>query len=168
MIKSFQANIFRFILLIALQLLIFDNIELGGYLNPYIYILFIILLPFEIPGWLLLILGFALGLFMDIFSETLGMHTTATVFAAYVRPMALAMFAPREGYDTGTKPRVHFYGLTWFIQYSLLVIFAHHTVLFLTELFRIQDLFQVLLRIILSTLFSCLFICLSQFFVFRR
>ncbi|HBH47981.1 MAG TPA: rod shape-determining protein MreD, partial [Bacteroidales bacterium] len=91
MIKRLPRNIIRFALVVLVQILIFNNIELGGYLNPYVYTLFILLLPFETPGWVVLISGFLLGFSVDIFSETLGMHTAATVFMAYLRPIALSM-----------------------------------------------------------------------------
>lgn len=168
MIKRLPQNIVRFALLVLFQVLIFNNIELGGYLNPFIYTLFILLLPFETPGWIVILSGFFLGLSVDILSETLGMHTAATTFMAYLRPIALSMVSPRDGYESGSFPRVYYYGFIWFLQYSLILIFAHHTVLFLTELFRIQDFFYVLLRIILSTVFSVLLLSLSQYLVFRK
>lgn len=168
MIKVLPRNIFRFIIVVLLQVLVFNNIELGGYLNPYVYIIFIILLPFETPGWALLVLGFLLGFSVDVFSETLGMHTVATVFMAFVRPMALSIFAPRDGYESGSYPRVYYYGLQWFVKYALVLVFTHHAVLFFTELFRFEDIFNVLLRILLSTLFSLTIICVSQFFVFKK
>jgi rod shape-determining protein MreD len=168
MIKSLIKNILLFFFIVLIQVLIFNNIELGGFLNPYIYVLFILLLPFNTPRWLLLITAFALGLSVDIFSETLGMHTAATVFMAYLRPAVLTMFSPREGYEAGQLPRIHYFGVQWFVQYTLVLVFAHHSLLFLTELFRFHDIFSVLLRIILSTLFSASIICLSQFFVFKK
>lgn len=168
MIKSFLKNILQFIFLVLVQVLIFNNIELGGYLNPYIYVLFILLLPFDTPRWLLLIIGFILGLSVDILSETMGMHTSATVLMAFLRPSVLSMFSPREGYEKGSLPRIHFYGIQWFVQYALVLVFAQHAMLFLTEIFRIQDFFHILLRIILSTLFSVSIISLSQYFVFRK
>ncbi len=168
MIKVLPRNILRFALVVLIQVLIFNNIELGGYLNPYIYILFIILLPFETPGWAILLLGFLLGFSVDVFSETLGMHTAATTFMAYMRPLALSLVSPRDGYEAGSFPRVHYYGMWWFLQYALILVFAHHTVLFLTELFKVQDLFHVLVRIVLSTFLSLSIICISQYFVFRK
>jgi hypothetical protein len=115
-----------------------------------------------------LILGFGLGITIDIFSETIGMHTMATVFMAYLRPIILSMFSPREGYEAGSYPRVHYYGMRWFLQYALVLVLAHHTVLFLAEMFSLHDLFRVILRIILSTLFTGSLICISQYFVFRK
>lgn len=168
MIEILPRNIIRFVLVILAQVLIFNNIELGGYINPYVYIIFIILLPFETPGWALLMLGFVLGLSVDIFSETIGMHTAATVFMAYMRPLALSLVSPRDGYESGSFPRVYYYGIRWFLQYTLILVFAHHTVLFLMELFRMQDLIHVLLRILLSTIVSLTIISISQYFVFRK
>ena len=168
MIKLLSRNMLRFILLVLAQVLIFNNIEISGYLTPYVYILFLILLPFETPGWVILISGFFLGFIMDIFSETMGMHTAATTFAAYMRPIALRIFAPREGYETGSLPRVHYFGLAWFIRYAAFIVIAHHLVLFYVEMFRFQNFFFTFSRVILSSIFSITLIVLSQYFVFRK
>jgi hypothetical protein len=168
MIDTLPKNIIRFVLLVLVQILIFNNIEIGGYINPYVYILFILLLPFETPAWVTLSLGFGLGLIIDIFSETLGMHTAATVLISFIRPYVLSSFAPRDGYETRTLPRVLYYGLPWFIKYTIIMVLVHHLVLFYIEIFRFQDFFAILLRVILSTIFSSVLVILSQFFVFRK
>ncbi|MBN2484992.1 MAG: rod shape-determining protein MreD [Bacteroidales bacterium] len=167
MIKSFIKYIFQFLILVLLQVLVFNNIELWGYLNPYIYVLFLLLLPFETPRWLLLFNAFLLGLTVDIFSETPGMHTSATLLLAFLRPAVLTMYASRDGYETGSLPRVHYYGTVWFVKYTITLVFAHHFLLFMVEIFRIQDVFHILFRIILSTIFTSLIIVASQFFVFK-
>src|SRR6056297_975075 len=113
MIYLLARNIVRFIVLVLIQVLVMDNVLLGGYMNPYFYILFILLMPFETPRWLLLILGFFTGLTIDLFANTIGMHTAATVFMAFIRPAILSTFAPRDGYEPDTFPRIHFYGFSW-------------------------------------------------------
>jgi hypothetical protein len=168
MINLLPRNIIRFIVLIAVQLLIFDSIQFSGYVNPYIYILFILLLPFETPKWLLLITAFLLGFIMDIFSDTPGMHTAATVFMAFLRPYVLNLISPRDGYESGTFPRVFYYGVNWFTRYAFILILAHHFLLFYIEIFRFGNFFSTFLRVLLSTVFSLIFIVLSQFFVYRR
>lgn len=77
-------NIFRFIALVLIQVLIMNKVNFYGFLNPYIYILFILLLPFETPGWLLLVLSFSMGLTVDLFSGTLGLHAASSVFAGFM------------------------------------------------------------------------------------
>ncbi|MBN2349252.1 MAG: rod shape-determining protein MreD [Bacteroidales bacterium] len=168
MIKVFPRNILRFLVLVLIQVLIFNNIQFSGYINPYVYLLFILLLPFETPGWLLLLSAFLLGFTVDIFSETLGMHTIATVFMAFIRPYVLQILAPRDGYESGTYPRIYYYGFLWFLKYTVILILAHHFVLFYLEIFRFSDFFRTFLRVILSSSFSVFFIVMSQYIVFRK
>src|SRR5674536_70033 len=85
-----------FILLVLFQVLLLNNIQFSGYVNPYVYIMFILLLPVEFPSWLLLLLSFATGLIIDFFSGSPGMHTSATVLAGFVRPYVLRIVAPRD------------------------------------------------------------------------
>ena len=70
-------NIFRFIILVLVQVLVLNNIQFLGYINPYIYILFILSLPVRTPRWASLLLAFVLGLTIDIFANTPGMHASA-------------------------------------------------------------------------------------------
>ena len=88
-----------FILLILLQVVVFNNLQLSGYINPYIYVMFILLLPYEISGWLLLGLGLLTGLTVDTFMNTIGMHSSATLFMAFLRPYVLNLFTDREDID---------------------------------------------------------------------
>ena len=161
-------NILRFVILVLFQVLILDNIMLNGYLVPYFYVLFIILMPFETPKWVQLIIGFLLGVSIDLFEHTLGMHTAATVFIAFIRPYLLNLFAPRDGYELDTYPRIYYYGFSWFLKYALIIVFAHHFLLFYLEVFSLQEFFSTFLRVILSTLLSVSTIILSQYFVFRK
>ena len=168
MIKLLGRNIVRFVVLILIQVLLLNNIQISGYIVPYVYILFILLMPFETPGWLLLFSGFALGLSVDMFSQTMGMHTVATVFMAFLRSYILRTIAPRDGYETGTYPRIFYQGSVWFLKYAIILVLAHHLVLFYTEVFRFSDFFSTLLRVLLSSMFSVILIILSQYFIFRR
>ncbi len=157
-----------FVLLIALQILVLNNIKLGGFINPYIYILFIMLLPFEIPGWILLILGFLTGLTIDAYSGTLGMHSSATLFIAFLRPTILSNISTYELDDKKGRPTMSMNDLGWFIKYTLIMVFAHHFVLFYLETFSFTHFFATLLRVFLSSILTVFFILLSQFFLLRR
>jgi rod shape-determining protein MreD len=153
-----------FILMILLQVLLFNNIQFSGYVNPYVYIMFILLLPIDIPSWLLLLLSFATGLIIDFFSGSPGMHTFATVLAGFVRPYVLRIVSPRDGYESGSDPAMIIYGFRWFLAYSLLIVLIHHFVLFYIEVFRFADFFRTMLRVILSTVFSMTFILLIEYY----
>ncbi len=168
MIRLILKNILLFFLIIFLQVFAFDKIQLGGFINPYFYVIFILLLPFETSGWVLLFSSFFLGLSIDLFSQTLGMHASACTLMAFLRPTVLKAFSPKDGYELGTSPRILFYGLNWFVKYAMVLILVHHFVLFYIEMFRFSDFFYTLFRVILSSLFTGLLIVLSQFFIFRR
>ena len=161
-------NIFRFVVVILFQVLVMDNVMINGYMIPYIYLLFILLMPFETPRWIQLLAGFVLGLTMDLFTGTLGMHTAASVLVAFVRPYLLDLLAPRDGYEAETFPRIHYYGFLWFLKYTLLIVLVHHLALFYLEVFQLKHFFSTLLRVILSSILSTSTIVLSQYFVFRK
>jgi rod shape-determining protein MreD len=153
-----------FILLVLLQVLLFNNIQFSGYVNPYVYIMFILLLPIDVPSWLLLILSFVTGLIIDFFSGSPGMHTSATVLAGFVRPYILRIVSPRDGYESGSDPSMLNYGFRWFFFYALLVVLVHHTALFYLEVFRFAEFFRTMLRVLLSSIFSMTFILLIEFY----
>jgi rod shape-determining protein MreD len=125
--------------------------------------MFILLLPFEIPAWLLLIISFFTGLIIDLFSGTPGMHTSATVLAGFVRPFILRIISPRDGYESGADPSMLIYGFRWFLIYTSIIVIIHHTALFYLEVFRFADFFRTLLRVLLSSLFSITFIVLLEY-----
>jgi rod shape-determining protein MreD len=152
-----------FIILILLQVLLFNNIQFSGYVNPYIYILIVLLLPVEIPAYLLLMISFFAGLIMDLFMGTPGMHTAATVLAGFFRPYALRLISPRDGYEANSNPSMSVYGFKWFFIYTVVIVLVHHTALFYLEVFRFTDFLRTFLRVLLSSLFSITFILLIEY-----
>jgi len=164
MIKLLPKYIISFIVLIFVQVYILNNFHFGGFINPYIYVLFILILPFETPKWFLLIIAFVLGFTIDIFSHTPGMHSTATVFMAFFRVQMLEVIAPRDGYETETTPSIKYYGGKWFLKYSLVLVLIHHIVLFYIEVFSLSNFFITFFRATISALFSVTLIMVIQYF----
>lgn len=162
MVSILINNSLRFLLLLLLQGLLLNEVNLGVYVNPYLYLLFIIALPFETPNWLLILSAFLMGIFLDAFSNTMGLHASACVFAAYMRPSVLRFMKPREGYETGKEPSLFSLGATWFMYYAVIMIFLHHTWFFFLEYFRFSDFFIILLKIIGSTVATWLLVMLTQ------
>lgn len=163
MINSVIRYLIISVILIMLQVLLFNNIQFSGYINPYVYLMLIMLLPVEISAWLLLLISFFTGLIIDFFTGTPGMHTSATVLAGFTRPYVLRLIAPRDGYEAGAMPSMQIYGFKWFLFYSVLLVFIHHLSLFYLEVFRFADFFRTLLRVILSSLFTVTFILLAEY-----
>jgi rod shape-determining protein MreD len=167
MINDILRHIIRFILLILFQGLIVKNIELGNFINPFPYVLFILLLPFDTPPWIVLVLGFLTGLVVDMFYDTPGMNAAACTFIAFSRHYVLRFLAPREGYEFTMQPGIYSMGWPWFISYAGVLILLHHLFLFYLEVFRLSEFFHTLFTVILSSLATLLLVILSQF-LFNR
>jgi hypothetical protein len=146
----------------AVQILIFSNIKFSPFINPYVYPLFLLLLPFETPRWLLLILGFATGLTLDFFLGSLGMHAAACLLLAYVRPLLISVITPK-GAEFELEPNIYLQGVAWFGIYCGVATLIHHAFYFIIEGGTFFNIFIALLRIILSTFFSVLFMMIFLF-----
>ena len=168
MINSLLRNLGRFVVLVLLQVLILNNIQLGGLINPYLYILFILLLPFETPKWLLLISAFLLGIVVDMFCNTVGMHTIATVFVAYLRPTVISRISSTKDYEQGDTPTIKALGLSWFLSYCTILIFTHHFIFFFLEVFSFNGFFHTIFKIILSSLMTILLAIISQYLFYTQ
>jgi rod shape-determining protein MreD len=160
--------ILQFIVLLLLQLLLFNNIRFSGFINPYVYVLFFLLLPFDFSKTLMLLLALVMGLILDLFMGTPGVHSLTTVLIAFIRPGVLKLVAPHDGYNINDLPRVSQMGLLWFIKYAAIIVVIHHLVLFYAEVFSFSHFFFTLLKVLLSSVFTFAFIVISQFFVFRN
>jgi len=167
MIEILQRNIVRFIFVVILQILLFRNFNLFGFIDPFFYLLFIILIPFETPKSFLLISAFFLGLSIDVFTNTIGIHASASVFVAYLRPMVLQYFAPRDGYEINTYPRIKYYGLWWFVRYAGIIVLLHSLVFFFVDAFGFEYFFRTLLYSALNAFFTLLLIVLSQYLIYK-
>lgn len=160
-------NILRFVGLSLLQVLIVDNIRLGYYIHPYVYVLFILLLPFNTPKWQLLTLGFVMGFAIDLFSGTPGLNAAATVFMAFLRPSVINSMTRRKDINDSDEPSLGNMGISRFLIYSALMLTAHNIVLFLLEIFSLKLFYIALIQTIISVISSLLLIFLILL-VFRK
>ena len=144
-------NIIRFVVILFLQVLVFTNVGISGYIYPAFYVYFILLLPFETVGWIMLLSAFAMGLSVDFFTNSLGINAAAAVFTAFVRPAVIRILRSAREYEPGISPSIKDLGFRWFFLYALILIVIHHTVLFLVEAFTFDDFLQTLRRILASS-----------------
>lgn len=156
-------NIIRFVLLVLVQVLILNNIQFLGYINPYIYILFIFSLPYRTPQWLILSFAFILGLTIDIFSNTLGMHSFATVLMAFTRNGVIQLFISFEK-EENPIPSFRTFGINAYLKFVIVMVLIHHTALFLLEAFSFSNFFFIFKKILLSSIMSIVLILGIQSF----
>lgn len=157
-------NIFRFLLLLAVQIIVFNNMNFLGYISPFPYILFIILYPVNSNKSGLLLASFFLGLIMDMFSNSGGIHTTACLVLAYYRPY-LFRFSFGLSYEYQTVKLNDVLTPERF-SFILLSVVIHHFVLFVLEAFKISFFLDVLFRTLLSTIFTII-ICIIIIYLIK-
>jgi len=153
-------NIIRFVVLVIVQVLIVNHIRLGGYVHPYIYLIFVMLLPINMPGWQLLLSGFSIGLVIDLFMGTLGMHAGATTMMAFCRPTIIKLVSGSQKFENIKEPNVNQLGFSWFIRYTLCMVAIHNFTLFMLEGFSFHLVGQALVRILISVPISVFLILL--------
>ncbi|HOY38523.1 MAG: rod shape-determining protein MreD [Bacteroidales bacterium] len=168
MINSNLKYFFLFIICIALQVLLFNQIQSIPYTHVFFYILFILLLPIETPPFLLMLLAMATGLVVDSFSNTFGIHAAASVLTAYIRPGMLRLYSPRDGYETNTHIGIRDLGFLWFLKYAASLVIIHHFLLFMLDAFSFKMFQFTLLRITLSSISTISVLILSQYLTIRR
>lgn len=144
-------NAFRFIFLVLLQVLVLNHINFLGFVNPYLYILFIIVFPLSGNKSLLIFLSFLLGLSIDIFGDSGGVHAAACVFIAYIRP-AILKFSFGVSYEYNMV-KINKVPIAERLTYISIMVLLHHIVLFTLEIFS----FSHILLLLKSTLFSGIF-----------
>ncbi len=159
-------QIVRFVALVLLQVLVINHIRLGGYVHPYVYLIFIMLLPFNTPQWQLLLLGFVLGLTIDLFTGTLGLHAGATTLMAFCRPSIIKLVSGNQKFENVQEPNLGQLGGAWFFRYAICMVLVHHLSLFVLESFSFRLMGQVLLRLLLSAPVS-IFLIMMVLFIFK-
>ncbi|GAA4339872.1 rod shape-determining protein MreD [Mucilaginibacter gynuensis] len=162
------ANFVRFVVLIFIQVFLLKNVTVYGLSTPYLYILFVMLLPFETPNILLFLLSFLIGISVDAFYDTPGLHAAATVLLAFVRVLFISVTVQKESFDTEPQPTMGSMGFRWFLTYATLLTLFHHFLLFNLEVFRFSEIQYTLSRFLLSSLFTIFLLLVSGLLFFRK
>lgn len=155
-------------MLILVQVLIIQNINLSSYIILLPYVLIIILLPFEFSRLSVLFISFFVGVCIDYFYDSSGLHASACTIMGFSRYYILKFISPRDGYDLGVKPIVNDMGLAWFLSYAGLLILVHHFFFFYLEVFRFNEFFRTFFRVFLSSIGTFVLIYLIQFLFYTN
>ncbi len=160
-------NLFRFLILVGLQTLLLNKINLRWWWTPsgfplfipYIYPLFLLILPFSTKLPTAMILGFLLGLSVDVFMNTTGMHACACVLMAYLRPNVLAALLPKHLSEYARQePSVKTMGWVPFLTYAAFLLLIHHLLYYTVELWSFAAPGLLLLKVLCSTVTSLLLV----------
>lgn len=164
--KTFS-RIAWFVVLVLVQVLILNHIFLFSLATPFLYIYFILVLDKDVDRIPLMLTAFAIGLAVDIFSNTPGVNAGASVLLAFTRTGLLGLFAPRDEFEN-YEPGIYTIGLWSFVRYAFVATLLHHTALFMLESFSVMQLGHLSLRILCSTLLTVVLIMAVEFIRHRQ
>ena len=160
-------NIIRFVVLVLVQVLVVQNVNISGYVILLPYVMWILMLPLEANRLLVMFCSFFIGVVIDFFYDSSGLHACACTLMGFSRYYVLKYVSPREGYEPGMSATIDEMGFVWFLRYAGILIVMHHFVLFYLEVFRFSDFFGTLLRVTLSSAGTFAFIYVIQFLFYN-
>ncbi|MFN4082622.1 MAG: rod shape-determining protein MreD [Bacteroidia bacterium] len=167
MIISLLKYLLNLIGIVAVQLLIVSNIEISTYINPFVYVAFIFLLPFNIKAWQVVLISFFTGGIIDAFTNTPGLHMAASTLVGYIRGFYLKFATTKEDMEGPEKPGISSKGFVWFVIYVFVLTFIHHIALFFLEIYSISEFFSTVTRAFSSTLMSVVLIIIGHLFFYK-
>ncbi|MFK8294564.1 rod shape-determining protein MreD [Capnocytophaga canimorsus] len=161
--NTWLKNSISFVVLVFIQALIFNHIDFLGYINPMIYLLFIIQAPYKPNRTPFLLASFLMGLSIDIFSDTGGIHAASSVFVAYIRTFALTVAFGKNFEYQPLKLSNHPFGKVF--TYVSILIITHHTLFYFLEIFNFNHLLTTFVKAVLASIISII-VCLSALYLF--
>ncbi|MDQ3534432.1 MAG: Rod shape-determining protein MreD [Bacteroidota bacterium] len=161
--KNTIIHLFYFIIFIGLQVVIIRNVVLFNVAFCYLYIAFLLLLPFEAGRITLMMIGFFTGLAVDVFYDSFGIHAAACVLMMYIRPIWINLITPRGGYELEMRPTLSHMGFQWFSTYVIPLILIHHFALFFIESGGINLILYTALKVASSAAFTYITIVVVQY-----
>lgn len=146
-------SIIRLIIVMLLQVLLINNLHFLGVCHPFIYIFFLTAMPITLPRWVDMLIGAIVGLMMDIFCNSIGVHTAACIALMYVRPWFirnLVMDYDRLNGEVSGKT----ISMDAYIKYVAILVAIHHALVFVLSAWSFSHLWLVILQIVVSSFVS--------------
>lgn len=166
--RNLISFIFLLLILGLVQILFLKNLALFGVAFCFLYLVGILSIPFQIREIPLLLISFGIGLTIDVFYDTLGLHACAATLLAFLRPFWLKIIRPNGGYDDSTQPTLQEMGMGWFISYSLPLIFAFCLLFFTADQWGTGAFLGILNKSLFSSIFTVLLAIIVQLLFFKR
>ena len=151
---------------VLLQVLVLNQILFSAYINPFLYLLLIISLPLKTPKWFLLIYAFLLGFVIDLFSSSLGFHSTASVLIVFVKPIISKITIPHNILGEMDEISLQKIGVKAYVTFSSLLIVIHSNCLFMLEHLNFN--FTILSKVIASSIITLAIILITQLFIWQK
>ncbi len=159
-------NIIRFIGLVLLQVLVLNHLNLFGYLNPLVYIVWVFLFPISKNKSVFLLTSFFIGLSIDFFSDSGGIHAAATVFIAFIRLPVLKAVLRKSDFDY-LLFNLRATSFSKSILFISILTILHHFIIFSLEYFDFNSFVTIISNTLLTSIFT-IFISILGIILFTK
>ena len=140
----------RYVVVMLLQVLLFDQLQLLGICHPYIYILCLLMMPITLPHSADMIIGAVAGLIMDIFCNSLGIHMTSCILIMFIRPYLIGSIVNDKD-RLNEQISLRAIGLEALLKYVIILVLLHHLTLFSLAAWSWHHIGFVLLETVVSS-----------------
>ena len=144
-------NILRLIVVLALQILVLNNIQYFQLCTPYIYIFFLLSLPVETPRWADIVIGFCVGLLIDMFCNSWGIHAFACTALGYFRYLSIRWFVDNVDRVQGTPSSTNFFSPVAYLKYVVFLVLIHHFCVIALDAFTFHHFWWTILQVLVSS-----------------
>ena len=162
--KIIKQYIFFAFIIITLQLIMFNNVNFLGFINPWIYIILIIIIPQSIKDNYLIIIAFIIGLLLDSLFSTSGINTISLISVAWLRSYMLKKIFSIKNYDKKKFISIKNNGLNLYLKYVTFMVLIHHLILILVDYINFIKISEIMIKTILSSIVSIIIIMCFSFF----
>ncbi len=163
---DWSKQIGRYILVMILQVLLFDQLQLWGVCHPYIYILCLLMMPITLPHNAEMVIGAVVGLIMDVFCNSLGIHTASCILLMFIRPYLIgAVVNDKDRLNEQISLRS--IGMEALIKYVAIMVVVHHLTVFMLAAWSWHHLGFVLLETVVSSTITILVIIAYNLLKYR-
>ena len=147
----------RYIVVMLLQVLLFDQLQLWGACHPYIYVLCLLMLPITLPHGVDMVIGAVAGIIMDIFCNSLGIHMASCILLMFIRPYLIgAIVSDKDRLNEQISTRT--LGFEGMVKYVVILVLLHHLTIFTLAAWSWQHMGFVLLETLVSSTITILII----------
>lgn len=141
------------IVALLLQVLLISNLHFLGVCHPYIYIVFLLMMPIRLPKIVDMLIGFALGFLMDIFCNSIGVHIASCTLLMFLRRIIIENLVMDHDRISG-EINGQSIGIDNYIRYVIVLTLLHHAMVFLLSAWSFSHFGFTLLEIIVSSIIS--------------
>ncbi len=150
-------QIVRYIIVMILQVLLFDQLQLWGVCHPYIYLLCLLMLPITLPHSVQMLIGAAAGLIMDIFCNSIGIHMAACILLMFIRPYLLGVIVNDKD-RLNEQISLHALGMEAMLKYVVILVVIHHLTVFTLAAWSWSYIGFILLETLVSSIITIVLI----------